>query len=58
MNKEARAYMCVCMCAHTHTYKWGNPTMYDNIDGPWLHYDKWNKLDKDKYYIISPICGI
>ena len=30
----------------------------DNMDGPWGHYAKWNKSDKDKYYMISLICGI
>ena len=30
----------------------------NSLDGPWGHYVKWNKTDKDKYCMISPICGI
>ena len=29
----------------------------DNMDGPQGHYAKWNKSQKDKYYMIWPICG-
>ena len=31
--------------------KEGNPAIYNNKDGPWKHYSKWNKSDKDKYYM-------
>lgn len=32
--------------------------IYHNIDGPQAHYAKWDESDKDKYYIVSLICGI
>ena len=28
------------------------------MDGPREHHTKWSKSDKDKYYMISLICGI
>ena len=31
---------------------------YGNSDGPWGHYAKWNKPNKEKYCVISLICGI
>lgn len=36
-----------------------NPASCDNMNGPWGHTIKWNKLDKkDTYCVISLICGI
>ena len=35
-----------------------NPIIYDKTDGFWGHYAKWNKSEKDKYHIISLMCGI
>ena len=29
-----------------------------NMDGPRDHHTKWSKSDKDKYYMISLICGV
>ena len=29
------------------------PPMYENIKGPWGHYAKQNKPEKDKYHTIS-----
>ena len=29
-----------------------------NIDGPRTYYVKWNKSEKDKCHVISPISGI
>ena len=49
---------------HTHTgilysaiKKW-NVDIHDNMDRCWGHYAKWNKLEKDKYWVISFMCGI
>ena len=28
------------------------------MDGPWGCYAKWNKTEKNKYYMIYLICGI
>lgn len=28
------------------------------MNGLWWHYTKRNKSEKNKYYMISPICGI
>ena len=50
---------------YTNTHKWalfnlkkeGNPVICDNIDEPWGHYVKLNKLEKNKYHIISLISG-
>ena len=36
----------------------GYPPICDNMDGPWAHYAKWDKSEKDKYCIMSFICGI
>ena len=30
----------------------------NNINGPWRHYAKWDKIEKDKYCVISLICRI
>ena len=30
----------------------------NNTNGPQGHYATWNKTEKDKYHMISPICGI
>ena len=38
------------MCS---TYKKWNITICVNVDGSKRYYAKWNKLEKDKYYIIS-----
>ena len=27
--------------------KWGNPIICNNIGGPWRHYAKWNKSDRE-----------
>ena len=35
-----------------------NLTIFNNMDWPWGHYAKWNKSEKDKYHMISLICGI
>ena len=35
-----------------------NFTLCDSMDEPGEHYAKWNKPEKDKYHMISLICGI
>ena len=35
-----------------------NLAICDNIDGPQRYYATWNKSDKDKYCMMSFICGI
>ena len=37
--------------------EWNNTT-FGNIDGPMDYHSKWNESEKDKYCIISLICGI
>ena len=38
--------------------KEGNATLYDNLDELGSRHAEWNKLDKDKYYIISLMSAI
>ena len=40
------------------TKKRQNLVIGNNTDGSGGYYAKWNKTGKDKYHIISPICGI
>ena len=35
-----------------------NLAIWDEMDGPWGHYAKWNKSEKDKCYMISLVCII
>ena len=35
-----------------------NPAICDNIDEPGGHYAKWNKSEKNKYCMVSLVCGI
>ena len=32
--------------------KEGNPAICDNMNEPWGHDAKWNKSEKDKYYVV------
>ena len=41
----------------SHKKEW-NLSTCNNMDGHGGHYAKWNKADKDKYCMISLICGI
>ena len=34
-----------------------NNTICSNMDGPRDYYTKWSKSEKDKYYMILPICN-
>ena len=38
--------------------KEGNNAICSNMDGPRDYHTKWSKSEKDKYYMISVICGI
>ena len=42
------------LLSHKHE---GNNAICSNMDGPRDYHTKWNKQDRDKYYIISLICG-
>lgn len=41
-NREEGGYSAIC----------------DNIHEPWAHNAKISKTEKDKYFMISPTCGI
>lgn len=50
---------------YTHTVKYyavtkkeGNPAIYKNMGETKGHYANWNKPEKDKYCMVSFICGI
>lgn len=65
--------MCVRVCVYIYVYEYIHIYAHPGIlfrpkkecnlaickimDGPWRHYAKWSKSDKDKYRMISPICG-
>ena len=40
-----------------HKKEWNN-AIYTNMDGPRDHHTKWSKTEKDKYHMMSLICGI
>ena len=44
------------MAYHWAIKKW-NLAICDNMDGPRGYYTKWNKSEKDKYFMISLKCG-
>ena len=65
--------VCVCTYIYTHTHntyvyvysgilfshkKEWSLAICEHIDGPQGHYARWNKSEKDKYYITSLIWGI
>ena len=41
----------------SHEKEWNN-AICNNMDGPRDYHIKWRKTDKDKYHMISLICGI
>ena len=41
----------------THKKEWNN-AICSNMDGPRDNHTKWSKSDKEKYHMISLICGI
>ena len=58
-------YICdICMYIYiyngillSHKKEWNN-AICSNMDGPKDYHTKWSKTEKDKYYMISLICGI
>ena len=42
----------------TQPWKEWNDAICSNMDGPGDSHTKWNKSEKDKYHMISLICGI
>ena len=64
------AGVCVCVCVCTWSVcvhgvgillshkKELNFAICSNMDRAGGHYAKWNKSEKDKYYMVSLICGI
>ena len=54
--------MCVCVYTHngillSHRKEWNN-AICSNMDGPRDYHAKWSKSEKEKYHMISLICGI
>ena len=41
----------------SHKKEW-NLAICNNMDEPWGYYAKWNKSEKDRYHMISFLCGI
>ena len=33
--------------------KEGNPAICDNVDGPWGHYTKWDKSDRERQILYD-----
>ena len=67
MDKEDVVYICIYtyIYIHTHTVEYysaikkeWNLAICNNMDGARGHNAKWNKSEKDKYLIISLMCGI
>ena len=65
INKMWYIYIYIYIYIYTHNgllfghKKEGNPTTYNNMDGPWGHYTKWeSQNERNKFYMISIIGGI
>ena len=58
MHKEDA--LCLCAVEYYTATKEGNHYICDNMDETWWHDAEWNESfgKKNKYYIISFICGI
>ena len=41
----------------SHRNEWNN-AIFSNVDGPRDYHTKWSQTEKDKYHMISLICGI
>ena len=41
----------------SHEKEWNN-AIRSNMDGTTDYHTKWSKSDKDKYHLISLVCGI
>ena len=64
-NKFWGVCVCVCVCvwyicisAKKKKERENKIFICNNTNGPQGHYATWNKTEKDKYHMISPICGI
>ena len=70
IHRWMNGYRCeIHTHTHTHTDKHthngilfsnrkGNLAIRKNMIGPWGHYAKWNKSEKDKYYMTALKCEI
>ena len=58
-NKQNSIHVVSTDCKEEAAYneKELNDAICSNMDGPRGYHTKWNKLEKDKYHIISLICG-
>ena len=54
INKQTNIYNGILLSYN----KEGSLAICDNMDGPWGHYFKLSKSEKDKYCMVSLICGI
>ena len=50
-------YIYICIYIYTYIYEL-NDFIWSNMDGPRDYHNKWSKSDKDKYHMISLMCGI
>ena len=58
MGEQRRCCICTQWSYHS-AIKKRNLRICDNMDGyPWGYYAKWNKSEKDKYYMIAYICKL
>ena len=39
------------------SHKKGNPSICNNMDGPWGHFLKWDKTDRDRNTVLSHFHG-
>ena len=60
MDKEGAVYMYngILLKEWTNSIKKNELPIGSNIDGPRDYHTKWNKSERDKYCMISQICGI
>ena len=73
MYKWKKKMWYTCTCTHTHTYmyththpeenfiaikKETNLAIYNNMDGPWGHYAKWNRSDRQILYDLTYMWGL
>ena len=56
MNKEDVVYICNGILL-SHKKEWKN-AICSNTDGPRDYHNQWSMTEKDKYHMISLICGI
>ena len=59
---KKKVCVCVCVCKMKEILfgydKQGYPALYGNTDEPWVNYASEVKSEKDKYRMISLLCGI